>query len=178
MGASPPPLNHPYTDSQASLPALAPSPKARPFSPRGDILLALPQGISIADISVIHPLSLNIVSQEATTAGAAASHRDQLKRTAYARVEPHGFGFVPFSVETYSCLGQPAMKLLHLLGDEAAGPGGVTRASFVNGALRELSVGLCMGNFFAYRASVGMLARSSGASFQAGMCMPTDECVE
>jgi hypothetical protein len=36
------------------------------------------------------------------------------------------------------------MKLLHLLGDEAASPRGVTRASFVNGALRELSVGLCM----------------------------------
>jgi hypothetical protein len=111
-------------------------------------------------------------------AGAAASHRDQLKRTAYARVEPHGYDFVPFSVETYGCLGQPAMKLLHLFGDEAAGPGGVMRASFVNSALQELSVGLCRGNSFAYRASVGMLARSSGASFRAGMRVPADECVE
>jgi hypothetical protein len=145
---------------------------------RGDILMALPQGISIAEISVIHPLSLNTISRAATTAGAAASHKDQQKRTAYARVEPHGYGFVPFSVETYGRLGQPAMKLLHSLGDEAAGPGGVTRASFVNGALRELSVGLCRGNFFAYRACVGMLARSSGASFRAGMRVPTDECVE
>jgi hypothetical protein len=93
---------------------------------RGDILMALPQGISIADISFIHPLS-----RAASTAGAAASHRDQQKRTAYAQVEPHGYGFVPFSVETYGHLGQPAMKLLHSLGDEAAGPGGVTRASFV-----------------------------------------------
>jgi hypothetical protein len=70
------------------------------------------------------------------------------------------------------------MHLLHSLGDEAAGPGVVTQASFVNGALRELHVGLCRGNFFAYRASVGMLARSSGASFGAGMRVPTDECVE
>jgi hypothetical protein len=77
----------------------------------------------------------------------------------------HGYGFVPFSVETYGRLGQPAKKLLHSLGDEAAGPGGVTRASFVNAGLRELSVDLCRGNFSAYRASVGMLARSSGASF-------------
>jgi hypothetical protein len=81
-------------------------------------------------------------------------------------------------VETYRRLGQLAMKLLHLLGDEAAGPGGVMWASFVNGALRELSVGLCRGNFFAYRVSVGMLAGSSGASFRAGMRVPTDECVE
>jgi hypothetical protein len=145
---------------------------------RGDILMPLPQGISIADISVIHPLSLNIISRAATTSGAAASHRDQRKRTAYAGVEPHGYGFVPSSVETYVCLGQPAMKLLHSLGDEAAGPEGVTRASFVNGALRELSVGLCRGHFFAYRASVGMLARSSGASFRACMWVPTYECLE
>jgi hypothetical protein len=93
--------------------------------------MALAQGISIVDISVIHPLSLNTISQAATTAGAAASQRDQQKRTA-----------------------------------------------FVNGALRELSVGLCRGKFFAYRASVGMLARCSGASFRAGMRVPTDECVE
>jgi hypothetical protein len=80
--------------------------------------MALPQGISIADLSVVHPLSLNvmIISWAATTAGAASSHRDQRKRTAYARVEPHGYGFVPFSVETYGRLGQPAMKLLHSLG--------------------------------------------------------------
>jgi hypothetical protein len=97
---------------------------------------------------------------------------------AYARVEPHGYGFVPFSVETYGRLGQPAMKLLHSLRDEAASPGGVTRSSFVNGALRELSWGLCRGNFFAYPASVGMLARCSGASFRAGMRVPTHECVE
>jgi hypothetical protein len=70
------------------------------------------------------------------------------------------------------------MTLLHLLGGEAAGPGGVTRAQFVHGALRELSVGLCRGNFLAYRASVGKLARSSGASCQAGLSVPTDECME
>jgi hypothetical protein len=37
------------------------------------------------------------------------------------------------------------MKLMHALGDEAAGPGGVTRASSFAGALREISVGLCKG---------------------------------
>jgi hypothetical protein len=42
--------------------------------------------------------------------------------------------------ETYGLLGQPAMNLLHSLGDEASGPCGVTQASFVNGALRELRV--------------------------------------
>jgi hypothetical protein len=68
------------------------------------------------------------------------------------------------------------MKLLHTLGEEAAGPGGVSRASFVDGALRELSVGLVRGNYFLYRASVGMFARSSGACFRRGLARPTDDC--
>jgi hypothetical protein len=117
---------------------------------RGDILMVLPRGITISDISVIHPLSINTLPRAATTAGAAASHRDQQKRTAYARVEPNGYGFVPFSVESYRRLGHPAMKLLHDLGEEAAGPGGVSRSSFVAGALRKLSICLCRGNFLSY----------------------------
>jgi hypothetical protein len=67
------------------------------------------------------------------------------------------------------------MKLLHALGDEAASPDGVGWASFVAGALRELSIGLCRGNFFVYRACLGMLAKSSGTGFRAGMRVPTDE---
>jgi hypothetical protein len=85
---------------------------------------------------------MKTLSRPATTAGAAASHQDQQKRIAYALVEPFGYSFLPFSVETYCPLGQPATKLLLLLGDEAAGSGGVMRASFVKWALRELSVGL------------------------------------
>jgi hypothetical protein len=41
-----------------------------------------------------------------------------------------------------------AAWLQHWLGGKAAGPGGSTRASFANGAVRELSAGLCRGHFF------------------------------
>jgi hypothetical protein len=140
--------------------------------------MALPRGITISDLSIIHPLSINTLPRAAITAGAAASHRDQQKRTAYARVGPNGYGFVPFSVETYGRIGQPEMKLLHDLGEEAASPGGVSRSSFVAGALRELSVGLCRGNLMAYRASLGVLARFSGSSFRPGLSLPTDGHVE
>jgi hypothetical protein len=92
-----------------------------------------------------------------------------------SRVEPNGYPFVPFSVESYGRIGMPVMNLLHALGDEAAGPGEVTRGSFVAGALREISVGLCRGNFFLYRACSGMFAKSSGTGFRAGMSVPTDE---
>jgi hypothetical protein len=140
--------------------------------------MVLPHGITISDICVIYPLSINILPRAATTAGAAASHRYQQKRTAYARVEPNGYGFIPFSVETYGRVGHPAMKPLHDLGEEAAGPRGVLRSSFVAGALKELSVGLCRGDFMAYRASLGVLARSSGSAFRPGLSLPNGSHVE
>jgi hypothetical protein len=62
-----------------------------------------------------------------------------------------------------------------MLGDEAASPGGVDLASFVAGALCQLSIGLCSGNFFMYRACLGILAKSSGTGFRAGMRVATDE---
>jgi hypothetical protein len=58
-----------------------------------------------------------------------------------------------------------------------AGAGGVSRASFVSGALRELSVGLVSGNFWMYPALAGMLARASGSSFRPGLSQPSDDCV-
>jgi hypothetical protein len=41
------------------------------------------------------------------------------------------YSIVPFSVESYGRLGQPAMKLLHELGDEAADPGGISKQFWV-----------------------------------------------
>jgi hypothetical protein len=141
---------------------------------RGDILLALPRGITIVDISITHRLAINTLAVAATTADASAARRDQQKRATYSRVEPNGYPFVPFSVESYGRIGQPAMKLLHALGDEAAGPGRVKRASFP-GALQETRIGLCRGNFFMYRVCLGMIAKASWTGFQAGMRVPTDE---
>jgi hypothetical protein len=90
------------------------------------------------------------------------------------RVEPNGYRLVPFSVETYGRIGQPAMKLMHDLGEEAVGPGGVSRLFFVAGALRELSVGLCRGSILAFWASLGVLARSSSSGFRPGLSLPTN----
>jgi hypothetical protein len=67
------------------------------------------------------------------------------------------------------------MKLLHELGDNASGPGGDARASFIAGTLQELSVGLCRDNFLMYRACLGMLVKSSGSGFRGGMRVPTDK---
>jgi hypothetical protein len=64
------------------------------------------------------------------------------------------------------------------LGDEAAGPGGITGASFFPGTLRALSVGLCRDNFLIHCAIGGMLAQVSGRGFRASLAVPTDEAIE
>jgi hypothetical protein len=88
--------------------------------------VALPGGITRAGISITHPLAINTLAAAATTTGAAAARRGQQKRATFSRVEPNGYPFVPFYVESYGRIGQPAMKLLHAMGDEAASLGEVT----------------------------------------------------
>jgi hypothetical protein len=48
----------------------------------------------------------------------------------------------------------------------------------VAGTLRELSVGLCRGNFLMYRVSGGIFAWGSGRGFRAGLAVPRDEAIE
>jgi hypothetical protein len=61
----------------------------------GDILTVLPRGISITEVSVVHLISKHLLHPAATTAGVAASHHEQQKRTTYAWLEPNSYEFVP-----------------------------------------------------------------------------------
>jgi hypothetical protein len=54
---------------------------------------------------------------------------------------------------------------------------GVSKSGFVATAIRELSVGLCRGNCYTYRAAWGLLAQVTGHGFCAGADRPTDEVV-
>jgi precorrin-3B methylase len=47
---------------------------------RGDILIVLRSALTIADVSVGHPPSVNTLSAVAATVGAPATHHDALKQ--------------------------------------------------------------------------------------------------
>jgi hypothetical protein len=114
----------------------------------------------------------------AATDGAAAARRDREKRRTYGQQEPNGYPFIPFSIETYSRLGKPAISFLGQLGLEAKEAGRmVSQSVFVAAAIRirELSVGLCRGNYQMYRASLGLLAGVTGRGFREGAAHPTEE---
>jgi hypothetical protein len=144
----------------------------RPES-RGDILLVLADGITVADVSVVHPAAPTYVAAAAQTDGSAAAARDQLKRARYQSDDPAAYSFQPLSVETYGRLGKPAMQMLSTLASAATNAGVRLRGDFTANALRELSVGLCRGNSVLYKRSLYALARASGVAFRAGMDVPT-----
>jgi hypothetical protein len=72
-----------------------------------------------------------------------------------------------------------AIDLLGRLGKEAEKlrRRGVSKSGFAASAIRELSVGLCRGSYYMYRAVWGLLAQVTGHGFCAGAGRPTDEVV-
>jgi hypothetical protein len=69
------------------------------------------------------------------------------------RLEPNGYPFYPFAVESYGRLVKNAIDLLGRLCKEAEWAGRrVSVSGIVASAIRELSVGPCRGNYM-YRVA-------------------------
>jgi hypothetical protein len=88
--------------------------------------------------------------------------------------------FVPMSVESFWRLGAPALTLLGDLADQAvqAGGPGLSRAAFILGALRELSVALCRGNASLCRSGAYVATRAAGGAPMRGLARPSAEVVK
>jgi hypothetical protein len=82
---------------------------------RVDILLALESGMSVVDVSITHPSGVSNRAAAATMDGAAAARRDRENRRTYGQLEPNGYPFIPFSVETYGRLGKLLQDLMQHL---------------------------------------------------------------
>jgi hypothetical protein len=104
-------------------------------------MFVFPRRLVVGDVSVIHPAAASFAVGAARAPGFAAAARDASKRCAYRQVSS-ALPFVPMSVESFGRLGAPALTLLGDLADQAvqAGGPGLSRATFICGALRELSV--------------------------------------
>jgi hypothetical protein len=107
-------------------------------------------------MSVTHPPGAALQAASAAT--------DAEKRRAYNWLAPNRYPLVPFSVETYGRLGKPAVALLGMLGAEPVAAGDVSKSGSVAMELREISVGLCNGNYLMHRASLEVLAGVARAS--------------
>ncbi len=146
---------------------------------RADVLAnAEPAGLTALDVSVIHPAAVSHAAAASLTPGAAAAKRDAEKSAAYSTVDPHGYHFVPFSVESYGRLGKHAVDFLNAVAvsaSKAPGSESFNKERFVEGVYREISVALYNGLAFCYRASTNLLANVAGTHFQDGLPVPVDD---
>jgi hypothetical protein len=141
---------------------------------RGDELFMTPNTIVVGDVSVTHPAVDTYVVAAARAPGAPAARWDREKRRKYDTYgNAQDYDFAALIVETYGRLGRPAMAMLNALADAAAANGGVSKATFVRGALRELAVALGRGNALMCRVSMFQLARTAGRGHRPGLLVPT-----
>jgi hypothetical protein len=78
---------------------------------RGDILLALDTDMTVADVSVTHLGGESVRAAAAATKVAAVKGREGEKRRLYGRLEPNGYPFYPFAVESYGRLSKDAIDM-------------------------------------------------------------------
>jgi hypothetical protein len=80
---------------------------------------------------------------------------------------------------SYVRLGAPALTLLGDLAAQAVQGGGpgLSRAAFISGALRELSVALCRGNASLCRSGACVATRAAGRTPMRGRARPSAEVV-
>jgi hypothetical protein len=142
------------------------------YGKRGDILLSTLDDLLNVDISIVHPASDTLRGKASKVMGAAAAARDEAKRNDHAKHGTKGYSFVPFSVESYGCLGKEADQLLKDLADGAASTGVCERVAFLHWIRKEISLSLIRGNARIFKRFVGCLARGVGENFQQGANMP------
>ena len=90
----------------------------------------------------------------ATRSLAPTSPVELNEATKYALSEPGGYDFTPLAIESCGRQCSAAHTLLNPLGRQASDSGRVTKGARVEGALRRLSVALCKGNDFLFRANL------------------------
>jgi hypothetical protein len=141
-------------------------------------MFVFPRRLVVGDVSIIHPAAASFAGGASRTPGFAAAARDAFKRRAYRQVSS-ALTFVPMSVECFVRLGAPALTLLGDLADQAvqaAGPG-LSRAAFISGVLRELSVALFRGNASLCRSGAYVATRAAGRTPMRGLARPLADFV-
>ena len=80
-----------------------------------------------------------MVAAAAWGTGVSAEAKGALKRDKYGRTGTGACRFVPLSHETYGWAGPPAVALLHELAEFAASTGAVSKKTFMENAMHDLS---------------------------------------
>jgi hypothetical protein len=142
-------------------------------------MFVFPRQLVVGDVSVIHPAAASFAVGAARATGFAAAAWIASKRRAYRQVSS-ALPFVQMPVESFGRFGAPALTLLGDLANQAvqAGRPGLSRAAFILGALRELSVAPCRGNVSLCWSGGYIATRAAGRAPMRGLAQHSAEVVE
>jgi hypothetical protein len=90
------------------------------------------------------------------------------ERCAYNWLAPNGDALAPMSVESCGHFCKTAVGSSGMQATEAAAAGDVGKSSSAAMALRELSVGVCKGNYLMHQPLLGVLAGVADQGFRPG----------
>ena len=144
---------------------------------RADVLAVLPGGRHVmTDVTVVHPLGVNMVGPASKEYAAAAVRAEREKQRDWeAFADNAQYEFVPFGIESYGRLGPRASAYVRELGEIAASSGRISKSRFVMNAYRVLSCALQKWNGLMYAATQQRIARSVGFHFTPGYDVPVED---
>ena len=127
----------------------------------------------MTDVTVVHPLGVNVVGVASRTAGATADRAEKAKRADWEGfADKPQYEFVPFAVESYGRLGAKATAYVRELGEIAAASERVSKSRFVMNAYKLISCAVQKGNSLMLAQSLTAIARSTGWHFLPGLDVP------
>ena len=149
---------------------------------RGDALLAMPQGMLVLDVNIVHAPAVAFLEGTVATGssadvdGAAAAIGEKDKEDEYRRnIDGGAYEWVPVVMESGGRLGKGSMRVLNRLATIAAKSDGVEKHVFVRRAQQALSVARVRGNGYVWKQGLQAMAYGGGRCFQTGLDRPTEE---
>ena len=149
---------------------------------RGDVLLAMPQGMLVLDVNIVHAPAVAFLEGTVATDssagvdGAAAAIREKDKEDKYRRdIDGGAYEWVPVVMESGGRLGKGYMRVLNRLAMIAAESDGLEKHVFVRRAQEALSVARERGNGYVWNQGLQAMAYGGGRCFQTGLDRLTKE---
>ena len=149
---------------------------------RGDALLAMPKGMLVLDVNIVHAPVLAFLEGTVATGssadvdGAAAAIGEKDKEDEYRRdIDVGAYEWVPVVMECGGRLGKGSMRVLNRLATIAAESDGVEKHVFVRRAQEALSVARVRGNGYVWKQGLQAMAYGGGRCFQTGVDRSTEE---
>ena len=146
---------------------------------RGDALLAMPKGMLVLDVNIVHAPAVAFLEGTVATgssadvdgAAAAIGEKDEYRHD----IDGGAYEWVPVVMESGGRLGKGSVRVLNRLAMIAAESGGVEKHVFVRRAQEALSVARVRGNGYVWKQGLQAMAYGGGRCFQTGLDRPTEE---